>query len=155
MKRFFDTGRVTRKYAIAILSFFVSIMAANTAFADGGSDPFYIGFWGGVDPLDGGYAHRSIITEDNLLKMIGRDSFFSLCDGTDQGVIEGVERPDQSDRETLVMDVTLRCFNNGSEVDVTHVYEIDRLNQTLVETVLNSEGNLITTIVFHRMSSQR
>lgn len=140
------------KYRTALFCTLISIAAANVASAEDRSSNFYIGFWGGVDPLDGGYAHRSITKQDGLFTMIGRDSFFSLCEGTDQGVIEGVERPDEGDRDTLVMDVTLRCFNNGNEIDVVHLYDIDRQNRTLVETVLTTDGNLITTIIFHRMS---
>ena len=46
----------------------------------------FVGYWMGIDPLDGGDSRRGITPKDDgTFSIIGRDTVFTLCDGTDRG----------------------------------------------------------------------
>ena len=42
----------------------------------------FVGYWMGIDPLDGGDSRRGITVNANrTFSVIGRDTVFTLCDG--------------------------------------------------------------------------
>jgi hypothetical protein len=48
----------------------------------------FVGYWMGIDPLDGADVRRGITANnDGTFSMIGHDSLLTLCDGTDRGII--------------------------------------------------------------------
>src|SRR5262245_62114421 len=64
-----------------------AVLVAQAA-SDKQSARLFVGYWMGVDPLDGGDARRAITAnDDGTFSMIGRDSLLTLCDGTDRGII--------------------------------------------------------------------
>ena len=63
------------------------------------------GYWMGVDPVDGGDAGRSIVlAADGRYALAGRDTVFSLCDGTEHGI------GTFDDGEVVARDVMHRVF---------------------------------------------
>jgi hypothetical protein len=116
-----------------------------------GGDGFQ-GYWIGVDPTDGGDARRSLVRlENGSFALAARDSFFHLCDGTDRGfgsfddgVLTG---PDEIESNTL----TLRCFNTNVSVLLRVRFELIG-KALMIETATTPEGNLVSRIVFHRVS---
>ena len=56
--------------------------------ADGSSADAYVGYWAGVDPLDGGDSRRGITeNDDGTFSIVGRDTVFTLCDDTDRAIV--------------------------------------------------------------------
>lgn len=48
----------------------------------------FVGYWMGIDPLDGGDSRRGITKNaDRTFSIVGRDSLFTLCDDTDRAII--------------------------------------------------------------------
>ena len=48
----------------------------------------FVGYWMGIDPLDGGDSRRGITVNNNrTFSVIGRDTVFTLCDSTDRAII--------------------------------------------------------------------
>ena len=110
------------------------------------------GYWVGTDPLDGGDARRGMIATDaSTVSMIGRDSYFSLCEGTDRGVAT-FEDGFAEDGVLTTDNNLLKCFNNGEEVLLKARYELMADGTVMTETITTQDDTLITTIVFHRIS---
>ena len=110
----------------------------------------FVGYWMGIDPLDGGDSRRGITTDDaGRFSMIGRDTVFTLCDDTDRALITGTGSIAGS---ALVFDdVVLACFGNGQKLELTVRYEpLDE--HALREVVTTRGGNPVDEIVFHRVS---
>ena len=84
----------------------------------------FVGYWMGVDPLDGGDVRRSITANKNrTFSMIGHDSFLTLCDGTDRGIITVSDFT--AVRSALVSDHhILRCTNNGTTLTLRNQIEL-------------------------------
>ena len=66
----------------------------------------FVGYWMGVDPLDGGDARRGITRNpDGTFSVIGRDTVFTLCDNTDRALItlhdRELDRLRDSDRKLV------------------------------------------------------
>src|SRR5215475_10535394 len=85
-----------RRLSITISALFVvaglgsAVLVAQATNGSGGpqSARKFIGYWMGIDPLDGGDARRGITAnDDGTFSMIGHDSVLTLCDGTDRGII--------------------------------------------------------------------
>jgi hypothetical protein len=111
-----------------------------------------VGYWMGIDPLDGGDSRRGFTRNpDGTLSMIGRDTVFSLCDDTDRGVI--TLRDGMVVGSSLVGDLVITCLNNGSIVALDARYEfIDR--NIVRETVTSQDGEFVDEIIFHRVSER-
>jgi hypothetical protein len=101
----------------------------------------FVGYWMGIDPLDGGDSRRGITSnKDGTFSMIGRDTVFTLCDGTDRAIITGTDFTPAS--SALVSDdVVLTCTNN-----------IDR--NVVRETVTSQTDEPVDKIIFHRVSDR-
>jgi len=106
---------------------------------------WFIGLWEGVDPGDGSLTQRAITCERNECEVLGSDSFFRLCDGT-QGILEGAGSID--DGVLAVPDFTLTCAN-GAAVSVDTTFTPDFRNRTLVEQTADPN---IAAITFHKLS---
>ena len=101
---------------------------------------------GRVDPDDGSLTQRAITCDrDGLCEVLGSDTFFSLCDGT-QGMLKGTETVQGG---VLTMPgFTLTC-SDGASVSVDTTFTPDLRNATLIEQTVNPE---IAAITFHRLS---
>lgn len=112
----------------------------------------FVGYWMGIDPLDGGDSRRGITrNDDGTFSMIGRDTVFSLCDDTDRAVItlsDGIVVD-----SALVGDLVITCLNDGSIVTLNARYDV--LDRNIVsETVTRQEGEFVDEIIFHRVSDR-
>jgi hypothetical protein len=106
----------------------------------------------GVDPLDGGDSRRSLVRlEDGRFSLAGRDSFFSLCDGTDRAFIrfdDGVV----IGRNVMQTDnLVIECFNTGTTVALNVRYELVGPG-VMVEDTTRPDGTPVSRIVFHKVS---
>jgi hypothetical protein len=115
-----------------------------------GADQF-VGYWMGIDPLDGGDSRRGITrNDDRTFSMIGRDTVFTLCDDTDRAIITGDGAIAES---ALVLEVVLTCHGNGQTLELRVRYEpIDE--HILREIVTTRDGQPVDVILFHRVSEQ-
>lgn len=111
----------------------------------------FVGYWMGIDPLDGGDSRRGITKNaDRTFSIVGRDSLFTLCDDTDRAIVtvsDGVVVGSALTSDNLV----ITCFNDGSTVHLKVRYEaIDK--NIIRETVTTPEGEFVDQIIFHRVS---
>ena len=112
------------------------------------------GYWMGIDPLDGGDSRRGFVQQPNgTFAMVGRDSFFTLCNNTDRGLAEfddgtiverGVLKSD---------DVKLTCFNTGATVMLKVKYVLID-DSAMTEFLTDQNGTPIDTIIFHKVSQK-
>ena len=116
----------------------------------------FVGYWMGIDPLDGGDVRRSITANKNgTFSMIGHDSVLTLCDGTDRGIIRVSDfRPVSAKKPTLVSDHhVLTCTSNGiSRTLKNRTVLID--TNIIRETVTTQEGQFVDKTFYHRVSEQ-
>jgi hypothetical protein len=113
----------------------------------------FAGYWMGIDPLDGGDSRRGITRNgDGTFAMIGRDTVFTLCDGTDRAIVTG-GRLALSGRALASDDFLIKCTNTSSEVHLKVRYEVVARNVVL-ETLTSQSGDPVDKILFHRVSDR-
>jgi hypothetical protein len=135
-----------------------SVVVAHTASASSAKTAAkpkarqFVGYWMGIDPLDGGDSRRGItVDEAGHFSVIGRDTVFTLCDDTDRALITGTGEIVES---ALVFDdVVLECFGHGERLDLTVHFE-PLGEHILREVVTTRTGDPVDEIVFHRVSQQ-
>jgi hypothetical protein len=142
-----------------IIASAVLLLAAGSAVlvaeaADGSKGPRggqFVGYWMGIDPLDGGDSRRGITRNDNgTFSLIGRDTVFTLCDETDRAVVVADDFT-ASGSSLASDDVRLTCTNNGNTLVLRIRYDVVEKN-IIHETVTSTSGDPIDEIVFHRVS---
>ena len=114
----------------------------------------FVGYWMGIDPLDGGDVRRGITAnDDGTFSMIGHDSVLTLCDGTDRGIIR-VDDFTAVGSATLVSDNhVLTCFNNGTTRTLKN--RIDVIDENIIrETVTTQEDEFVDETIYHRVSER-
>ena len=147
-----------RRLAITISALFVvaglgSVLVAQATNKSGGpqSARQFIGYWMGIDPLDGGDARRGITAnDDGTFSMIGHDSFLTLCGGTDRGII----RVDDFTAvgSTLVSDNhVLTCTNNGQTITLRNRTEL--IDKNIIRETITGD-NFFDETIYHRVSEQ-
>jgi hypothetical protein len=111
----------------------------------------FVGYWMGIDPLDGGDSRRGITSnDDRTFSVIGRDTVFTLCDNTDRAIITSGDAA-IVDSALVADNVVLTCTNTGDTVSLKVRYDpIDR--NILRETVTMPNGERVDEIIFHRVS---
>jgi len=111
----------------------------------------FVGYWMGIDPLDGGDSRRGITRNaDGSFSVIGRDTVFTLCDGTDRAVIT-LDDARIAGKALVADDLLITCFNNGATVSLKVRYDV--LGPGIVrETTTTQAGEPVDAIVFHRVS---
>jgi hypothetical protein len=113
----------------------------------------FVGYWMGIDPLDGGDSRRAITpNDDRTFSVIGRDTVFTLCDGTDRAIVTLSDAAVVGSR--LVSDnLLIRCSNDGSAVRLKVRYDV--IGRNIVrETVTSQAGEPVDEIIFHRVSER-
>lgn len=111
----------------------------------------YAGYWMGIDPLDGGDSRRGITRNgDGTFSLIGRDTVFTLCDGTDRAIVTDTDLA-RSGRALVSDNFVIKCTNTGSEVHLKVRYEVVDRN-VVRETLTSQAGAAVDTILFHRVS---
>jgi hypothetical protein len=111
----------------------------------------FVGYWMGVDPLDGGDSRRGITAnKGRTFSVIGRDTVFTLCDGTDRAVITVDDA--KTVGSALVSDnLVIRCTNTNSTVKLKVRYDVIDKN-IIRETVTSQSNEPVDKIIFHRVS---
>lgn len=105
----------------------------------------------GIDPLDGGDSRRGITRNgDGTFSLIGRDTVFTLCDGTDRAIVTDTDLA-RSGRALVSDNFVIKCTNTGSEVHLKVRYEVVDRN-VVRETLTSQAGAAVDTILFHRVS---
>ena len=130
-----------------------SALVVTQASSRSGSERQFTGYWMGIDPLDGGDSRRAITRgDDRTFDMIGRDTVFTLCDGTDRAIVTLAGA--KAKGSALVSDdFTITCTNNGSAIRLKYRFElVDR--HVARETVTRQDGEPVDEILFHRMSAR-
>jgi hypothetical protein len=111
----------------------------------------FVGYWMGIDPLDGGDSRRGITKgKGRSLSVIGRDTVFTLCDGSDRAIVTvGDARISGS---ALVSDnFVITCTNTKSTVKLKVRYDV--IDRNIVREMVTSQtGEPVDEIVFHRVS---
>jgi len=113
----------------------------------------FVGYWMGIDPLDGGDSRRGITrNEDGTFSLILRDTVFTLCDNTDRAL--GTFSDGVIDHSALTSDnLVIKCFNTGATVTLKYHSEFIDKN-ILRETVTQQDGTPVDEIIFHRVGQQ-
>jgi hypothetical protein len=113
----------------------------------------FIGYWMGVDPLDGGDSRRGITrNSDGTFSVVGRDTVFTLCDNTDRAILL-VSDAVIVNSELSSDDLEIKCFNTGLTVHLKVHYEVVDTN-IVVETTTQQNGIPVDQIIFHRVSQR-
>jgi hypothetical protein len=117
----------------------------------GASARQFAGYWMGIDPLDGGDSRRGITrNDDRTFSVIGRDTVFTLCDGTDRAVLT-VGDAAVVNSALVSDDLAIRCTNSNSTVRLKVRYDVIGRN-TVRETTTTQAGQPVDKIVFFRVS---
>jgi hypothetical protein len=113
----------------------------------------FVGYWMGIDPLDGGDSRRGItMNADRTFSVIGRDTAFTLCDGTDRAII-AVGDAALVGSALVSDDFVITCTNTRSTVELRVWY--DAIDRNIVrETVTTQRGEPVDEIIFHRVSQR-
>ena len=127
--------------------------------ADGSSGPKgdasharqFVGYWMGIDPLDGGDSRRGITAnKGRTFSVIGRDTVFTLCDGTDRAVVTVNDAKIVG--SALVSDnLVITCTNTNATVKLKVRCEVIDKN-IIRETVTSQTNEPVDKIIFHRLS---
>ena len=113
----------------------------------------FVGYWMGIDPLDGGDSRRGITrNDDRTFSIVGRDTVFTLCDDTDRAIVT-MEDAVIVESALVADDVVLTCFGNGATLELKVRYQpIDE--HILREVVTTPDGEPVDEIIFHRVSER-
>ncbi len=131
----------------------MSVIFTQTASSDGGyrsngvvRPQFFIGLWGGVDPVDGSEVLVSISDNDGdrELELLWHESRWSLCGGSDNAVFTATGGT-VKDGVLSFKTATLSCFGGKSLEDKSYTIEANRKANTIFD------GD----IILHRISSRR
>ena len=109
-----------------------------------------VGYWIGVDPLTVASSSRITANRRRTFSVIGRDTVFTLCDGTDRAVITVNDAKIVG--SALVSDnLVIRCTNTNSTVKLKVRYDVIDKN-IIRETVTSQSNEAVDKIIFHRVS---
>lgn len=109
----------------------------------------FVGYWMGIDPLDGGDSRRGITVNSNrTFSIIGRDTVFTLCDGTDRAIIT-VNDAKIINLALVSDDLGTTCTNKNSTVKLKVRYDVIDKN-IIRESVTSQRGEPVDKIIFHR-----
>jgi hypothetical protein len=85
----------------------------------------FLGYWVGVDPLDGGDSRRSLVRlDDGRFAIAGRDTVLTLCDETDRGFASFDDGVLVGRDELRTRTLTIACTNTGAAVVLHATYEL-------------------------------
>jgi hypothetical protein len=112
----------------------------------------FVGYWMGIDPLDGGDSRRGITRSgERTFSVIGRDTVFTLCDGTDRAIVT-VDDATLVGSALVSDDLVITCTNDNSTVRLKVRYDV--IDRNIVrETVTTQAGEPVDEIIFHGVSA--
>lgn len=113
----------------------------------------FAGYWMGIDPLDGGDSRRGITRKaGGRFALIGRDTVFTLCDGTDRAIVTAGDLA-VSGSSLVSDDFLISCTNNNSTIRLKVRYDVIGRN-IIRETLTTQGGEPVDKIIFHRVSER-
>jgi hypothetical protein len=113
----------------------------------------FVGYWMGIDPLDGGDSRRGITRKSGgRFAVIGRDTVFTLCDSTDRAIVT-VGDATPSGRSLVSDNFVISCTNNGQTIRLRLRYDVVDRN-SIRETLTTQSGDPVDKIIFHRVSAR-
>jgi hypothetical protein len=135
-------------------------LVAHAANASGGHEAphgrsarQFVGYWMGIDPLDGGDSRRGITPNvDGTFSVIGRDTVFTLCDGTDRAVATASDAR-VAGSALVTNNLVIRCTNTQSTVKLKVRYDVIDRN-IIRETATSQTDQPVDQIIFHRVSEE-
>jgi hypothetical protein len=144
--------------ALLLLATGTATLVAQAAGTSGGRDSGhgpagaqFVGYWMGIDPLDGGDSRRGITpNDDGTFAVIGRDTVFTLCDGTDRAIVTDDDAK-LADSALVSDNLIIACTNTKSTLKLKVRYDVIGRN-ILRETVTTQTGDPVDKIIFHRVS---
>src|SRR3954471_10120165 len=111
----------------------------------------FVGYWMGIDPLDGGDSRRGITRKSGgRFAVIGRDTVFTLGDGTDRAIVT-VDDARPSGRALVSDNFVISCTNNGQRISLKLRYDVVDRN-IIRETLTTQSADPVDKIIFHRVS---
>jgi hypothetical protein len=130
----------------------VALVAQAAGTSSGHRGGPFVGYWMGIDPLDGGDSRRGITpNEGRTLSLIGRDTVFTLCDDTDRAIVTAGDLTIRGSK-LVSDDFVISCTNTGATVRLKVRYEI--VDRNIVREALTSQtGEPVDEILFHRVSA--
>ena len=146
--------------AVLVPGVATAALVARAANASGGHEAGnrpsarqFVGYWMGIDPLDGGDSRRGITTNaDGTFSVIGRDTVFTLCDGTDRAIVTVSDG--RVAGTALVSDnLVIKCTNTQSTVKLKVRYDVIERN-IVRETVTSQTDQPVDQIIFYRVSEK-
>jgi hypothetical protein len=156
--------RMKRQLAVSVSAAMLLAAAGSAALvaraadtSTGARDPVsarqFVGYWMGIDPLDGGDSRRGITRKHGgTFAVIGRDTVFTLCDGTDRAIVTVGDAVVSG--SALVSDnLVIACTNSGSTVRLKLRYDVVERN-VIRETLTTEGGDPVDKIIFHRVSAR-
>jgi len=114
----------------------------------------FVGYWMGIDPLDGGDSRRGITSNgDRTFAVIGRDTIFTLCDGTDRAIVTVGDAHVVAG--ALVSDnFVIKCINTNTTVTLKVRYDVIDKNIVRETTTTRADPpQPVDKIIFHRVSA--
>ena len=130
-----------------------AVLVAQAANDSGGpqSARQFVGYWMGIDPLDGGDSRRGITRNPGgAFSVIGRDTVFTLCDGTDRAIVT-VDEATVAGSALVSDDFVITCTGDGPIVHLKVRYDVIDRN-VVRETLTSQSGEPVDEIIFHRVS---
>lgn len=130
----------------------VALVAQAAGTSSGHKGGQFVGYWMGIDPLDGGDSRRAITpNEDRTFSLIGRDTVFTLCDDTDRAIVTVGDLTVRGSK-LVSDDFVISCTNTGATVRLKVRYEV--VDRNIVREKLTSQtGEPVDEILFHRVSA--
>ena len=141
MKRFF------------IVSSVVSVLMLLALAAEAGSKNSGSRFWGlweGIDPADGSSQQISISDgPDGTFDLLWGESYWTICQGR-RGVLNGTGALDPEHRKTLVVQITITCFDPEENI-LESAVSFELVGKNLL---LATDPGAFTDLPFFRVSAR-
>jgi len=132
--------------AVGVLSFVSLAVEAG----DRSSGRGFWGLWEAIDPLDGSTQQISISDgAEGSFNLLWRESYWTICSGR-RGVLNGTGELKPGKRKTLVVQMTITCFD-PEEVVVEDSIEFEVEGQNML---LASDPGEFPALPFFRVSGR-
>jgi hypothetical protein len=108
----------------------------------------FVGFWLGIDPIDGSVARLSITCDrDGVCEILVAETAFTVCGGSADGLVRATGVIEAGVLQ--VPDFTLTCFATGTVTHGAVEYTPDFQNGTLVQ---QGDDPAFEPIAYHKVS---
>ena len=140
-----------KRFALSILVVAgLLVLGFAAAAGNGGSGKRFLGLWEGIDPVDGSSQTVEISRgADGGFGLLWAESYWTVCDGR-RAVLEGTGQTAAGDRNSLVFQMTITCFDPKS-VPVRDEIRFRIVGQNML--LATAEG-AFTDLPFFRISGR-